>query len=569
MALVLFCTQLFAIRVGDLEIRMIQENLSNRHHGYHEGRVEIKNLSNNEHHLKLAIDNGFGSSNDLSLVEKEIVVPAQASIKTKFYVPGVNMYINGGIKIWLNGKRSKHNLVLNSTLYQNYSHTNNHLVLISQRLNRDLLDTEMKGFRIVYSNQLRLHRSNLSVELWSDNWLSYTCYDSMILHESDWKSMSSGTRRALEDMVRAGGSVITIGDYSLPEGSRQVKVVNGRGDKATVYRYGFGQFMNVSDSEDLKLSEPLLRYFKRTLERTHYPFATNRVTNPNKVFPVVDSDVRVNFKGIFFLMLVFFIIVGPVNYIILFKKKRKIWLLWTIPLISFMFCLVIVVYSLFLEGLDAHSRVASFTLLDEGNKKATTLGMASYYSVLTPSDGLHFETNTEVISTDRNGYQSPSKGMSISKDQHLTTGWISSRLPAHFRLRKSEQRRERLNINVVEGKVQGVNGLGADVKKVFYRDQQNNVYFAENIVAGASFNMTKVNGYEKDPYKQLHSELENFIHDGRWYKIQSKKLEAWIKFLEPGMYVLEMDASPFVEEALQGVDIKKEYSLVLGSKEGF
>ena len=45
--------------------------------------------------------------------------------------------------------------------------------------------------------------------------------------------------------------------------------------------------------------------------------------------------------------------------------------------------------------------------------------------------------------------------------QHLTSGWVSARVPAHFMLRKSEPRRERVEVSRNdEGELVAVNGLG-------------------------------------------------------------------------------------------------------------
>ena len=47
-----------------------------------------------------------------------------------------------------------------------------------------------------------------------------------------------------------------------------------------------------------------------------------------------------------------------------------------------------------------------------------------------------------------------------TQTQHFTRGWLASRVPAHFHVRKSEVRRERLEWQKVNGGWQIINGLG-------------------------------------------------------------------------------------------------------------
>src|SRR5205807_2362189 len=102
-----------------------------------------------------------------------------------------------------------------------------------------------------------------------------------------------------------------------------------------------------------------------------------------------------------------------------------------------------------------------------------------FYSPLTPGDGLHFGPETELtfqggedIYYGKRGYgyeEEPRGGgkaftLDWSIDQHLARGWVSARLPAHFRLRKSEVQRERVTVHRdKDGNLSAVNGLGAEI----------------------------------------------------------------------------------------------------------
>ncbi len=53
----------------------------------------------------------------------------------------------------------------------------------------------------------------------------------------------------------------------------------------------------------------------------------------NVKFPVIE-DIGIPVKGLFLLMLLFVLAIGPINLMVLARKKRRIWLLWTTPVIS-------------------------------------------------------------------------------------------------------------------------------------------------------------------------------------------------------------------------------------------
>ena len=67
--------------------------------------------------------------------------------------------------------------------------------------------------------------------------------------------------------------------------------------------------------------------------------------------------------------------------------------------------------------------------------------------------------------------------------QQFRRGWVSARVPAHFHLRKSESRRERVQIENHAGQLEAVNGLGASIKSLWFADADGKI-MGGNIAAG-------------------------------------------------------------------------------------
>ena len=103
-----------------------------------------------------------------------------------------------------------------------------------------------------------------------------------------------------------------------------------------------------------------------------------------------------------------------------------------------------------------------------------------------PRGGLRFGPDTEVAfqnGDDYSGYgpRRSSSALTIdwTHEQNLSSGWLSPRVPAHFVVRKGEQRRERVTFTRgADGRVEAVNGLGADLTELWYADEAGAVFRA-------------------------------------------------------------------------------------------
>ena len=208
------------------------------------------------------------------------------------------------------------------------------------------------------------------------------------------------------------------------------------------------------------------------------------VAEANNRFPVV-SDFGVPVRGLFLLMLLFAIVIGPVNLIVLSRKKRRIWMLWTVPVISMTTCFAVFLYATFAEGWNRYIRTEGLTILDQRSNRATSIGVTAFYSALTPGDGLHFGYETELTSQTFAATPIP-RTVDWTHDQHLGRGWIAARVPAHFKVRKTEVRRERVTVRRGEGaRLNIVNGLGADIDQFWLADTDGTIYFGGSISAGS------------------------------------------------------------------------------------
>jgi hypothetical protein len=406
-----------------------------------------------------------------------------------------------------------------------------------------------------------------AVENWSDNWLGYSRYDGVLVTTDELRTMPAGVRSALWQYVETGGFLFVIGPADLGGLSAVTQTTTDPSGWMTV-RAGFGQCLV---SPDAHYEQWDAEHFQR-LGQTWIGIATGwtgrqrSTADANQEFPVVD-DLGIPVRGLFVLMFLFTLGIGPINLLFLSRLKKRIWMLWTTPLISLATCVAVFGYMLISEGWEGQLRTDTLTLLDETTHRATTIGWTGVYSPLTPSDGLHFSYETEVISQRfLEGEAGGARSCTIdwSQDQHLAAGWVEARVPAHFKVRKSELRRERVTLqHEADGRWSMVNGLGAAIRRFWFADDQGQMYQAEEIAAGARAFLTIV----ETESQALTTNVGNVLSAANWISQMKDLAEKPQRYLHPGNYLAEVDDSPFLENALQNAKKRKTHALIVGFRQ--
>jgi hypothetical protein len=421
---------------------------------------------------------------------------------------------------------------------------------------------------------------------WSASWLGYSSFDGVIVTPDELRAAPEGVRSALLRYVECGGSLVVIGEWEAPkqwQARREAvshvkeskeepgKLVAGSKSNWQTCFVGFGELIVTGALEPKLITPAEWAIIKdgwknsRPENKTYYDIA-----DINKEFSVVER-IGVPVRGLFTLMLAFVIVIGPINLIWLARRRKKIWMLWTVPAIALATCLAVAGFALFGEGVSATSRTEAFTILDETSHRATTIGWTAFYSPVTPGEGLHFSADTELMPQwperwKYTGGGGAARTVDWSNDQHLAADWITARVPAYFKFRKSEARRERLTIRrLADGTIRVVNGLGADLQKLWVADRDGRIYAVADVKAGAqadfSFFNLNANG-EVNGLRYVFGKAD-------WLAEMQIVEQNVFSYLMPGCYLAVLDSSPFVEAGLDNVKTRRSRTLVYGiSAEG-
>ena len=397
-----------------------------------------------------------------------------------------------------------------------------------------------------------------------EHWLGYSCFDGVALRGGQLEEMSAATRAALWRYVECGGSLLIVGSPKVPDGWKRTAAAPAG---LTAYYPGFGQCLVATEANPGKWTPAQWRAVLAMWERSAQPFQQVRSANDaNSLFPVVE-DRGVPVRGLFAGMFVFAILVGPVNVYLLTRKKRRIWLLWTVPVFSLLTCAAVFGAMVISEGWSGHVRVTGVTVLDETSQRASSVGWLGVYSPITPGGGLHFGYDTEVtpqLREDFRGYgyrrEGAARTIDWTNDQHFASGWVKALMPAHFAVRTSDQRLERLAVTRgADGTLKAVNALKAPVARLWLADAKGQIHTAENIPAGKEA-VLKASGQKAEG--KAESLREAF--SGDWLTLSKTLTVRPELFLRPGTYLAELDGAPFLEKGLRGAQLRPGRSVVFG-----
>ena len=195
-----------------------------------------------------------------------------------------------------------------------------------------------------------------------------------------------------------------------------------------------------------------------------------------------------------FLVLItaFTAVIGPLNYLVLWKRKQLYLLVVSIPVIAFVTSLSLFGYSAVAHGFGTKSRARSLTVLDQKSKTAVTISRIALYAGLAPSRGLRFSRDTAVYTIWPQSQEFESGSADWTETQALESGWLRSRTRTQFLTVSHRAERGRLEVGAPDGETVGLsNGLEWDIETLLVADGDGTLYFGEDIPAGASTRLRK------------------------------------------------------------------------------
>jgi hypothetical protein len=191
------------------------------------------------------------------------------------------------------------------------------------------------------------------------------------------------------------------------------------------------------------------------------------------------------------LITIFAIVIGPVNYFIVARRRQLFLLVLTIPTIAFLTSAALFGYAMIADGFGVQSRLRSFTLLDQYSKTAVSFNRISLFAGIVPSAGLKFSPDTAVFPVWPRESDFESGSVDWTNTQHLSRGWLRSSTPAQFETISVRSERARIDIKPAgTGEIEAANGLEWNISLLVVKDEASRLYSVRKLPAGATMKAT-------------------------------------------------------------------------------
>jgi hypothetical protein len=323
------------------------------------------------------------------------------------------------------------------------------------------------------------------------DWLGSTSLRAVIVGPGEWTQLADAQQAALLTWAACGGDLIVVdGDLAtLFPGDDRPAPATGSG--AARYYFGHIHLPELASVEAGGLIGTLAAADAAVAD-ANWTLPVNRADDWGAIagrgFRLLIPDVEgVPARMYLSILIAFALIVGPANYWLLWRRRQQVLLVLTAPVIATVFIGVLAGYVVLGEGIGVRGRAASLTLLDQGTKRAATRGTVSLYAAgMAPGGGLVFPRDVAVIpiGPDGQGSRAPQR-LDLTDAQRFSAGLMQARAPSNFEIVGFRPARERLTLTRTGDGLTVVNGLGATVTQLVYRDGETAHTLAVPLASGA------------------------------------------------------------------------------------
>lgn len=322
---------------------------------------------------------------------------------------------------------------------------------------------------------------------------AYTSLHALVLDVGENATPTRGVLDAIEAWTRAGGVLAVTGRGARAFVAKEpalaawaeprFQVGGSEGDATYVCALGL---LVVLEGESSPLAIEQVVRLNSAIER-RAPFGEDP---PHSAFELDVPGIDVPYRSLTLILVLFALLVGPVNLILVRRSKRPVLLLFTIPAIAIAFSVGLVGYGALAQGLDVRATSASVGVLDQrshhgsSHERRRVFAGLAVGAGLQPGPGCVIERPpTENVSwSDRREYRT-----TYGRVLTLSGAWMPVRAPTDFQVGLDRAARARIDFEKTADGWKLSNGLEATVTNLVFRDAEGNVHAFEGpIVRGRS-----------------------------------------------------------------------------------
>ncbi len=386
------------------------------------------------------------------------------------------------------------------------------------------------------------------------NWLGYTSLRAVFIGPAEWAQLNDAQKSALLTWTACGGDLFFVdGELNVLLPGPNPSTPDDRAPRA----YFFGRIHRPTSASVSASGVQRVLADARKVQDSNWSLPVNGVRDWSAI---AARGFRLPIPGVggvparayMMILLLFSVIIGPVNYWVLRRNRQQVLLVLTAPLISATFILLLAGYVLAGEGIGVRGRAVTFTMLDEVRKHAATRSSASLYAAgMTPAGGLRFPRDVAAIPIGVEGTGTRERlVLDLTEAQQFSAGVIQARSPTNLEQMAFRPARERLSFSTGDGGLSVVNGLGATVTALSYREGDRRYILNAPLAPGAKATLTSAttaSGIEVPADLPLSARFAHLV-----------------KNQPAGSYLAVMDRSPFWDPGVANVLERSSFHLVIG-----
>ena len=332
-------------------------------------------------------------------------------------------------------------------------------------------------------------------------WRYFTAFDLVVL-DLDRGLPPDSLVRALVAWARHGGEVLVTGGEAtaLVRGLAPLvpyledRFVLDLGTAGRAYQCGVGRLFVVRS--DALFDDPRLRAIverelrlERRTEWTPSPRGSRLAAEQRE--PELPGVGVLPYKAFIVLMILFGVLVWPLNFLYVKRRGQPVLMLVTVPLIALGASVCVLSYGLFGQGIDTVVRSHSVAVLDQRSGALSVAEARATFSGWAPGRGFVPMPGTAVLDLDARSFEGPSTVYRIDRIDGEER-YLAAYLPSRQQVRHAvlSERTSRLRLDVDGDRV--TNGLDVAVDELVVRGFDGSWYSSgERLEAGASATLTR------------------------------------------------------------------------------
>jgi len=348
----------------------------------------------------------------------------------------------------------------------------------------------------------------------SRRWEAYTSLDVAIV---DTRSglPPAPELEALMGWVRMGGVAILVGEDANRALAGVAAIDSWRDERFEVeapggltglqrFQCGFGRFLVIPRAgllDDPVIQAATLAELRSKVRSDWTPSDRGSRGAGEGLRPRIPGLGTLPFRTFVALMILFAVIVGPVNFFWTKRRKKPVALLFTIPLIACIGAVLALGYGFLGQGISIRTHSDTVALLDQRTGLVSGAEVRALFAGLAPGSGLRpgqgtsiFPWGVDLVNRDDVRYE-----IRHGEEASYRAAFLPSRIIVRQAVLTSRGSRLRLGVESDGGGCRVENGLGVDLEELLVHDQRGDWFrLAGGLEAGASAELEPLAGPPAD-----------------------------------------------------------------------